>query len=681
MTSEPEAMQPTRAAAAAPYVVACALVLLFFAAVESVRPYYFFQDDNRDIFVPLYVHNYRAAADGQLAQFNFFQSLGKPHYATGQAAVLHPIPYISIFLSQVLLGHVFASADILALLYLLLGAAGMVFLVRRLGFSSAAAVFASVCWTVTPFNMLVSQSWTTYPPVIGLLPWMLAGTLLVYRKPTISAASIFIISNLGLIYVGAPQFVLYGGFVEAGVLLLLVAFDLRAGTLDRARALRTLGTFAMLTALVGGLSAALVIPMWKHVQLSAFRSRGMSDAQLRVCSVGPAQFLNGVAAPFGKFYDPSELDLPWCGTNFPPSFTHQGYLATLLLIAYGWRRKHIDAAQRRVLDASLIIGLILLLAMTGLLTPLVSIIPVANRFRWPFKYFAFANMLFALCTVPAFEALRERFSRNGRIAFVAIAIAVQLANLTALDLTFPTQAFFEHTDPVPLREALRERFNGGRIASFGFEGAAKQPTLHTMGYDYATLWQLHYFGGYDPLVPSRNLRFTYGLDYFAIIRMPPEMVAIDYLRFWGVRWYILNRPFDAKYEPVFARQGLRRVHADAHRVVLEDARTRPLVSSNDCTTESLGNLGDDLTAVVRCSRNSEVRLRFLYQPFFSAFVDGAGVPIKALVSSQMMIPVPAGRHEIRLAYDDPYISLGIGISVLTLAAALLLLLIARRRVS
>src|SRR6185436_13385555 len=156
------------------YLIAFALIAAFFTAAEVARPYYFFQDDNRDIFLPFYVHNYRAALDGQLAQFNFFQSLGKPHFASGQVAAFSPVPYLAIFLSSAIFGHVFAAVDILVLIYLLIGAAGMVFLGRRLGFSDSASIFAAVSWPITPFNMLTSQSWTTYPPVIGLMPWILA---------------------------------------------------------------------------------------------------------------------------------------------------------------------------------------------------------------------------------------------------------------------------------------------------------------------------------------------------------------------------------------------------------------------------------------------------------------------------------------------------------------------------
>jgi len=656
-----------------PYLAALLIIAAFFAVAETVRPYYFFQDDNRDIFLPFYVHNYRAALDGQLAQFNFFQSLGKPHFASGQVAAFSPVPYVAIFLSSAIFGHFFASVDILVLIYLLIGAAGMVFLGRRLGFSNAASVFAAVSWTITPFNMLTSQSWTTFPPVIGLMPWILAGALLIYRQRTVSGGWIFVVSHLALIYVGAPQFVLYAGFVEAGVILLLAIFDWRAGTLPKEHAIRAFVVYALLTALIAGLSMPLLLPMWRHVELSAFRGGAMSDAQLRSCSISPTQLLNGLFVPFKRFYLP--IGWEWCGTSFPGSYPHQGYLVTLLLLGYGWLRKKIDAEQRRFADASFIVAVVLLIAAMGLLTPYVKYVPVANRFRWPFKYYGFANLLAVLCAAAAFDALR--MTRNRAIA--SIAVLVQTVNLAALDLSFPTQAFMEHLDPVPLTEPLRDRLAGSRYLSVGWEGGPQKHTIASGAFDYATLWELHYFGGYDPLVPWRNLHLTLGLDYIAIFTDKPARLPVDYLRHWGVRYYILNQPWAPGYESHLAAQGFRRVYADPRRVLMEDPRPNPLIGSRECTMRSLDRIGDDLRAVVDCKANSTLRMRFLYFPDFSATLDGQPAPIQSTVSGQILMPVPAGVHEIRLMYDDPRLEAGLWIALATACAGAVVAMLLRER--
>lgn len=664
----------TRWQSLAPYVAACAIVIAFVAIAETVRPYYFLQDDNRDIFLPFYLHNYRAALDGQLAQYNWYQSLGKPHFATGQVAALHPVPYVSIFLSNLFAGHVFASVEILVLIYLLIGAIGVVYLIRLLGFSDAAGVFAATSWTLTPFNMLISQSWTTYPPMIGLMPWALAGTLLIYRTRFRAGVPMFLLSNLGIFYVGAPQFMLYAMAIEAGVLVLLAAFEWKAGVFSRVGARRALLVYIVTGVIIVGLSMPLLLPMWKHVQLSAFRSAPMSEASLRVCCIGPIQLFNGLVLPWHRFYPP-EGPL-WCGTSFPASFPHPGFLATIFIILFPWMRRRHPPEKRRVLDACFVVALLFLLAALGYLTSIIAWIPVANRFRWPFKYLGFAEFLFALCTVAAFDVIRARAKG---IVMTAM-IAIQFANLAVLDLTFPAQAFFEHLDPVPLHEPLRPLFQSGRSISIGWERSGKKYTIESLGYDYATLWELHYFGGYDPLVPARNYYHTLKLDYIAVLRYLPDKIPVGYLRRWGVRWYILNQPYAPLYEHALARRGLKRVATGPHRIVLEDPQAPPMVHSDDCTTGAFGRKGDDFTVSVQCRRNSLVRFRFLSHPYISATVDGRPGEIHFTRNhQQIVVRVPEGRHEVRLVYDDPWIPIGMWIALFTACASVIFLFLWRNR--
>ncbi len=671
----------TRRSEAAPYVAALAIAIAFFAIVEMIRPYYFLQDDNRQIFLPLYSHNYRAALDGQLSQFNFFQSLGKPHFATGQAATLHPLPYFSIFLSEALLGHLFGAVDILVLLYLLLGATGMVFLLRRLGFTGAAGVLCATAWCFGPFNMMTSQSWATYAPMIGLLPWVLAATLMVYRARTNGAMATFVVAHLAVFYVGAPQFFLYTGLIEMGVFVWMVGTGLHAKTLDRAALLRTTMAFVSLTILVTALAMPLLLPMWQHTQLSAFRGRPMPFVLLQECRLTITQLLNGLFLPFMKLYEP--IGDAWCETYFPASFTHQGYVATLLLLAYPFVRRHIDHEQRRVIDGFVAVGVLFLLGSLGVLTSIVSIIPVINRFRWPFKYFGFANFLLLIAIAPAFDTLLSRLRGRARLATAFALVVLLFVNLTYLDLTFPRQAFFEHTDPVPLQEPLRERLRDGRTVSVGCRSipgkTPKMATISTLGFDYATLWELHYFGGYDPLVPYANYRLTLSLDYNAVICSPPEYVPVEYLRQWGVRYYIVNEPHVTRYEPFLLAQGMRRVHTDQQRVLLEDPRAFPLAASRDCDVGRLSRDGDDLVATVSCRETSAVVFQFLYNPFFAATIDRQPSPLIETPMSHTALQVPAGRHQIRIAYDDPWIDEGFAVALAALAITALMFLLYRKR--
>jgi hypothetical protein len=57
------------------------------ALMEFRWPYYFLQEDNRDLGIPMLVHNLRALRGGEIAQFNFHQFAGIPHLSNGNTAL------------------------------------------------------------------------------------------------------------------------------------------------------------------------------------------------------------------------------------------------------------------------------------------------------------------------------------------------------------------------------------------------------------------------------------------------------------------------------------------------------------------------------------------------------------------------------------------------------------------
>lgn len=655
------------------YAVASALALTLFAVLEAVHPYCFLQDDNRDIFLPFYVHDYRAAADGQLALYNFYQSLGKPHFATGQVAALQPVVYISIFLSKAIFGHVFASIDILTLIYLLLGAAGAVALIRLLRYSDAAAVFVATAWVASPFNILTSQSWATYSPVVGLLPWLVLSTLMIYRRRFASGGVLFVIGHLLFFYVGAPQFFLYAGMLEIGIVVWVAVADFRARSIGYEELARVAMAFTGLTAGVVLLTLPLLLPMWNTTMQSAFRGRSAPNPH--ICSIPVSHFLNGIALPFEQLFNPRDGE--WCEHLLPASLTHQGYVATLLLCAWPLVRRRSKDEQGRTTDALFAIGIILLIGAFGGLVQFTSVLPMVNRFRWPFKFFGFANLLLVVCAAPALDALLAGRAR----ALAFLAIAIQFINLIAVDITFPIAGFFEHLDPVPLREPLRNVLASSRTLTLGCRPAAgglsRGSTVATLGYDYATLWKLHYFGGYDPLVPLQNYQATLRLDYNAVLCVDPHQVPIDYFRRWGIGYYILDAPSAPSYEPSLTQLGMRRIAREPERVVMFDPLAPSLVSGPGCTMRSLGSFGDDLTAVVDCARDSTVTLRFLFNPDFVVRIDGRETQPAPTAEGQIALPVLHGTHLIRVAYEDAAFTAGLRIATATIAAAALAFLLIR----
>lgn len=135
------------------------LISLFLLCLEQKYPYYFFQDDNRGLHFPLFVHNIRAILGGEIPLFNFHQSLGIPELAGGLSAVLYPVTYLSLFLSKLLFGHFFAGVDIQAIFHLIFGGFGLFFLLKELKLDGKSCLFGALTYPLCSFNIYTSNAW------------------------------------------------------------------------------------------------------------------------------------------------------------------------------------------------------------------------------------------------------------------------------------------------------------------------------------------------------------------------------------------------------------------------------------------------------------------------------------------------------------------------------------------
>src|SRR6185369_7937425 len=107
-------------------------------------------------------------------------------------------------------------------------------------------------------------------------------------------------------------------------------------------------------------------------------------------------------------------------------------------------------------------------------------------------------------------------------------------------------------DVPPFTEPLKERFASGRIVSAGpdvvWDGERVVPgnSLPILGYNYAMLWGLQHFGGYEALLSGENFNASLRLINNSIFNVAPDTalnfstdVPLEYLRKWGVRWYVV----------------------------------------------------------------------------------------------------------------------------------------------
>ncbi len=637
-----------RAAALTVAVVAAA-----FVSLELAHPYYFLQDDNRDMSLPHYVLAARTlAASGEVAQFNFYQSLGTPLLATGQAGVLNPATYLSVAASQVLFGHVFAAIDLMIAAYFALGAVGMLFLARELGLSRSAALFAALSWPLLPATVYFSVSWGILAPLVGLLPWIVAFTMRLVHGGGLASALALAASHTLLFLAGYTPWTLYSA--AAQVILLLV---LLPGAKRPARALGWLILAAVLTALW---SLPLLAPMIHHMSVSWSRSTPMSYAFFAGEALRPVAWINGLIWPFARLFTASPAHF-YSEIAAPAAITHLGYPALLLAVAAGLGlRRRTNGESRWPLVACGLTAAVMLAWVVGWLSPAIYQIPIFNRFRWPVRVLFLFEFFALLVAAFGLDRLR-RGSRAGRW-WPGVLIAAQVLNLWLANRLHDYRGFVAHSDPVPLQEPWRERLAGARIVSLGhYALGGRLDTVRSVGFNYPSLWELFHMGGYDTLTTRASYDATRMFSHMSSFAHHPETLDVGFLRGWAVRWYVASPGAVNAYAERLGRDGVRLVECESDRCLFEDPAAPPLAAWGDSGQgEGLRLRVEGAEMLVSTERPSpgEVVLAFLDHPFLRATVDGVGVPIRRLPAGQMVIAVPAGNHVLRLRYQDPLFRLG-----------------------
>ena len=670
-------------------VLLAALLLLGVLLVEWRHPYFFLQDDNRSGVLPNLVHTFDSLLGGELAQYNFHQLLGYPFLAAGQTGVLYPLNYLAVFLSRVLLGHSFLAVDLLVVMHLLIGALGFYALVRFLGLERKIAVLAGLSWSFSSFIFFGSDSWVVISALAAWFPWMIFLSLRHYRNPGWRGLLPALIPRLALFYAGYIQYFICGVIFEFITLFFYALADRNRGSqVSRGKAvLSFLKGYLPSYLLVLVFSLPLLLPMAALIFDSVGRDARLPFEEFAGQYYPIGQLLLGLFFPFltvGEGTYASQRNLL--------NLSHIGYVPLAALVAgfFLWWRKGRGASRIPVLPFGVSMSLALLWGSSVHFNRLLYLVPIINRFRWPFKMVVFLDFFLILIGAVFLGDLLGRipWKRKAKELLLLGLIGVQLVNFLFLYVAMPYRDFGEHHgDSLPLEEPLQEELAGGRIVSVGFRiwepsvgNSRSYKTAPTLGFNYATLWSLEQLGGYEPFIRKENARAALGLN-FSSIYPSSKALPVEYFRTAGVSWYLLPPELEGEYEGLLAAYGMVKRFEDEDRVVFHDPGGEPMVSF---LGEDGGVQGWELTTnSIRVETELEVPgvlvLNYLYHPNFRVTVDGKPVDLEPLEKVGMRLVVPAGRHKVVVSYVDPEFRLGL-VAALTAGAGLGAFLVFRRLV-
>jgi hypothetical protein len=666
------------------WIIIFFIIFVFFLILEKIHPFYFLSDDNRVFYLPLFTHNFRAVSGGELPLFNFHQSLGIPHFSNLQSAIFYPLTYLSMLFSKLFSGHEFWTIDIAVFLHFFIGSFGFYKLIKFFTKDRFSALFGSIVWPLAAFSVFISNSWWILSGVISWFPWILLSGFTLLHNPTGKNLTILITFRLLLFYAGHIEYFIHCMIFEFLTILLL-------GSALNAKYLNSKFTkkyfFSYPITLI--YSLPILLPAWFRMKASGMRSENFDFNILHTNAMNFGYWLNGLFNPFNldpDFYLREQSKFSF-GTF--PHLSHIGFITILLVIfcvIYTTFSKKYQK-QRLFEIAIFVLFLISLLWSFGLLAGLLYYIPILNRFRFPFKLLIFSNfyLIFVACFGFHFFTNLIRNLRMKRLTQYSL-IILTLLNFylfySNVYISFNNKA---HIDLIPLNETFSTDFRKGRVFSLA-EPETEPFSARTLGFNYPTLFGLNHFAGYDPLIPKKNYDTCLNIKYRAFFE--DADLPFDYLRKWGVDWYILNKdpipgPRYYRYRNILEASSSFTVFAEEpKRTIFHDSNSAPLLHWKN--TEADENIKYEMHTnyILISTNNSEDEyfvINYLFNDFFKAEMnDSTFIPIRESEIGQMEIFVPKGKNQIKIKYSNPYFRWGVFV-VLFVSLFLILLWEFRRK--
>ena len=660
-------------------IVLSIIIMSTMMIVEMKHPYYFLQDDNRDYFLPIYVANLRAVIHGEIPLFNFHQFCGTPLLSSTQTAPFYPLNYGAIVLSKCILGNYFGAIDIIALFHLIIAGISFYYFMRYFGLHEHSCFWGALTWTFCGFVVSVGDSWI---PIIGYaayLPWISLLTIRFLKKVTVRKFILLVIVESLLFFLGWPQYFIYSVTFEIVHIILILFFTSRLFTkinvLESSndifnispRIRKFLQYYFLQYICLIFIVLPVLLPGLHQISISN-RNNSIAWETYISLSYNMKDWIYGLINPFSS----TSHNYTWTNQNY---ISHIGYV-TIVFLLIGVL--YVRNKRYNLILVYFILGLLtLLFANNSIITKLFYLVPIYNKFRWPFKAAFFTSYSLIIVATFGFDYMYEKLQAlklmTKRLSFLVFAciIAMHIFNIIILYAYSSQKMFGVHLDNVPFDEPLRNILRSGRIVTLGPNYANYKvfPGLYGytspyLGFSYATFWELYHFGGYDPLLLERNAKtclntnYKSNLNIDANMSFEDQMKLVYYLRTWGVKWYIVDKQLSYHF---FSNLLLR--YSDNNRNVYYDSLARSFISwQNDSAYNDKVNFKFCTNYIEINSFNSSddsLNVNVLFNEYFKAHIDGNAACLNETRDSQLELFVPKGSHSIIIEYSDPYFTYGV----------------------
>jgi hypothetical protein len=524
--------------------------ILWFYAIETIFPRYFLWDDNATFFLPTYLLNFNTLQqEGVVPIMNFFQFAGWNHLHAGQTGVLYPPAYLAAWFASDVLGSGLYTIDTLAIMHLIGGMLGAYCWLRTLGVTRGAATMGAILYLTLPFTTILTRSWIFISFAHCFVPICFCLLERQCTKPSGCNFALYTIAKTLFVFAGYIQYVVYLSIFELAYILLR---SQRKPNI----ALRYGCTLVCANAVALLLSLPALFPMAEATSLSANRAHPLSILH---ALEGFVDLTHAILAQFFFYYS----DHAQVGLNT------QLLLGGSIVIYY-------LLLQSAPVTSRMKIAVALFFLAVLLSTPfhfIISIVPIINRFRWPFKMFLFAGFFYITICSLLLDLLFSRKTMRRPVFFLLFAFAL-LSHISVLPSS-PRQAYTIQSLHNPFAKFSQQEF---RVASLGLPSLDSLPpyTEKLPTFNLSTIYQTPTIAGYDPLVSSVHKSIAnYGRRNSGVIHTRQLSTLMDHLSQWSVRYFlsiVALSPEDQK------QLDLRRVFPESPVIVYENPHAFPIAA-------------------------------------------------------------------------------------------------------
>ncbi len=619
--------------------------------LELRFPYYFLQDDGCNYFLPSFFHNWREVLQEHFPAYNFHTFAGVPHEAVSQPGVFYIPQYLAMGLSEGIWKNPFAALDIMAWMHILIAVAGGYVLLRYLKVSDTAAVFGALT-AMSGFVLWAGRMWPFVLMLGAWFPWMIWSALRYLDQPGLKRGGIMLVIHLALLYGGYPQFFVLAVLFEYGFTLCYIASK------PPPRGRRVYLSYLLWLLPTAFIGMPMLLPVWAQTLISLQRARPLLYEVFSALHLSPYQWFVGQFCPF----------IPWPArtghiSGALPYLSYIGFLPALLPLGAArlWRK---NTRLRPYLLASGIGFAAAFLWATNLIGPLIYLIPVLNRFRWPFKLIYFAG--FFECLIAALAL--SQFSRRRQMTVLAVAIA----NGIAIFGFTPNHAWRIRKYPVPISTPWRASLRHGRyamIAPTNFFHSNQQYE----GFNFSELWGQDNLLGYEPMLSFRQaVTEASGHIYNGSIHAPLTAVMLGHFQLWSVK-YILLSPRRNQYVSRLRAAGYQKIKTRQGWTLWQNPRALPRArwqraagAKPDAQGLRWAERGNTIQIHITQWPGKVLTLAFANNPGFASCIAGQCQPIPNAPDGMVHITIPPGTRSVDLVYKTPYLRLSWQIALGTL---------------